>query len=245
MPLVNKLCLLLFLLLSITSCTKKVQHIARHDYVNFNIDNNLAEEDAKINEILKPYQTEIDSKINETIGKLTETMEKNSPSSTLCNFVADAVFEQFNHESNQKIDLFISNYGGIRTNSFAKGDITVADIFDIMPFDNTISILNIKHNELKKFLDDNAKNGGWPISLGTSYFIKDSLASDIIINNGPLSEKTYRLALPDYVANRNTDNELYKVVTREDTGILVRDLMIRYVKRLKTISPDYTKRIKR
>jgi 2',3'-cyclic-nucleotide 2'-phosphodiesterase (5'-nucleotidase family) len=236
--------LYLSLFIALVGCTKKVQHFAKFQATNYNIGDKNAAEDSTVSRILRPYRAELSQKMDLVIGKLDEDMEKERPSSALTNFVADAVFEQYNEVNEKKLDVFISNYGGIRSNSFAKGDIIVSDIFELMPFENTLVVLECNEKVLKKLLDKIAHGGGWPISKNSSFIIKDSVANSIVINNEKLTSKTYRIGLPDYIANGGDGSDILKNLPRVETNILIRNLMIDHVKRLKNIVADRTPRIK-
>jgi 2',3'-cyclic-nucleotide 2'-phosphodiesterase (5'-nucleotidase family) len=232
------------LFIALIGCTKKVQHFAKFQATNYNIGDKNASEDSTVSKILRPYREELSQKMDLVIGKLDEDMQKERPSSSLTNFVADAVFEQYNEVNNKKLDVFISNYGGIRSNTFAKGDIIVSDIFELMPFENTLVVLECNETVLKRFLDKIAHSGGWPLSKNSSFIIKDSVATSIIINNERLTPRTYRIGLPDYVANGGDGSDLLKNLPRIETNLLIRNLMIDHVKRVKNIAADRTQRIK-
>ena len=237
---------LLFLGLLYFGCTSKVQHLANMEQDNLRMDEYYQVEDPTIVSLIEPYKSKIDGIMDEKIGILSAPMEKGKPHSTLTNFMADMILEGAAPYLDQPIDLAIQNYGGVRINSIGKGDITIRNIYELMPFENTLVILEIKGKDLKIILDRIAKYGGWPISTGSSFMIRDStFASNIIINYEPFDEaKSYVLALPDYVANGGDNVETTTDIIRTDTGILIRDLIIAAIRKRKYIDPDNTIRIK-
>ena len=63
------------------------------------------------------------------------------------------------------------------------------------------------------------------------YVLQQGRAKQLKIHGKPIqAEATYRIALPDYVANGGNDCDFLKDIPREDTGQLVRDLLIDEVK---------------
>jgi 2',3'-cyclic-nucleotide 2'-phosphodiesterase (5'-nucleotidase family) len=239
----------IFLLIStilLISCQKKIQHFVKSEYQYHRFDNKINTEDKEIKAIIEPYKTKLDKQMNEVIGELDVEMIKAKPSSNLTNFVADAVRNQFEKETGEKLDVVILNYGGIRLNSWAAGEIRIGEIFEIMPFENMLVIIHVNGSELLPLLNKIAKNDGWPISEGSGFEIKDSIASNIIINKKVLNhDNIYAVGVPDYIANGGDNMEELKKLKKSDTGLLLRELMIRYIKENKKIVSNNEERIKK
>jgi 2',3'-cyclic-nucleotide 2'-phosphodiesterase (5'-nucleotidase family) len=236
----------LAIVLTLVSCQRKIQHFAHENNFYHKIDNNQSQVDSAVYKIIKPYKSQLDIKMTEIIGLNTTEMVKAKPSSTLTNFIADATISSYEKKSGKHLDAVMMNYGGIRLNSFGAGDILVGEIFEIMPFENYLVILQMKGSNVKQLLNKIASAGGWPISKGSGFTIKDSMATDIVIDNLPFDEtKTYFIGLPDYVANGGDDMSFLKGLPREDTGILLRELIMQYVKDKKKIEADQSMRIKK
>ncbi|MFN8316800.1 MAG: 5'-nucleotidase [Chitinophagales bacterium] len=108
------------------------------------------------------------------------------------------------------------NLGGIRQPQLPAGNVTLGNIFELMPFDNMIVLLVLDGKTTKQFLDIMAASGGLPIS-GVRYTISNETATAISFNGVPFDEnKTYTLAISDYLANggdkldflKNSNNNL-------------------------------------
>jgi 2',3'-cyclic-nucleotide 2'-phosphodiesterase (5'-nucleotidase family) len=183
--------------------------------------------------------------MNIVIGQSEAELVKGKPSSTLTNFFADAFAEGSKHVTKTDIDFAISNYGGIRVNALAKGDITIGKVYELMPFDNLLAIAIADSAGIHMLCDRIARYGGWPVSKELNFIIEDSVASNITVKGYPLSSaKKYEFALPDYVANGGDDCYFLKNYSIKFTQYMIRDILIEEIKRRKFVLEDSSARIK-
>ncbi len=228
-----------------TSCQKQIQQFAyERNYYN-RLENKQKDIDSSVYKIILPYKVKLDVKMNEVIGFNKYEMVKSKPASSLTNFITDATKEEYERATGKHLDVFIMNYGGIRLNSFGPGDVLIGEVFEIVPFENLLVVVQMKAQEVKLLFNKMAKSQGWPISKGSGFAIRDSMADDIIINYAALdTTKIYSIGLPDYVANGGDDTYFLKSLPREETGLLIRNLIIQYIKEKKILEGDESKRIK-
>ncbi len=219
----------LFILLS--SC--KTYYTVDNTKSSFNkIDKKLDSKDCSdIDNIIAPYKDKLSKKMNEVLG-YSDGLTKNQPESTLGNWIADAIVSGAERISSVKVDFAIQNYGGVRIKDLAEGEITLGKIYELMPFNNYVVILEAGGATTKQLLDIMASRGGWPISKSVHYKIMDDKAIDIMIKGKPFDEsKTYTIALPDYIANGGDKCYFLKNAKRIDTDqVLIRDLLAEEVK---------------
>ncbi len=190
--------------------------------------------DTSIINYIKPYKQIIDKEMQKKIAFSEFEIDTEVPDGPLNQIVADNVFTEttiyVKNNNLEPIDMVLLNYGGLRK-SLPKGDITVGNVFELMPFDNTIAIATFTGetmNELFTFLA--AKNEGHPIS-NTSFTINNKIAENIIVNGKKLDlSKTYRVATSDYLIGCN-DGMLFfkKAIKIELLPILVRDAIIHQI----------------
>lgn len=184
-----------------------------------------------LDSIIAPYKAQLDAQMGVVIGKAAQTLSKQKPESTLGNWMAEAVLRQAQKQSRKPIDFSVQNYGGIRIPELAAGDIAVGKIYELMPFDNALVIAEVSGSVVQQFLDVMAADGGWPITASVRYVIKDNKATQVSINGLALKEdKTYTIALPDYIANGNSDCDFLIDTKKNYTADLIRDLLIADVK---------------
>lgn len=167
--------------------------------------------------------------MNKVIGFATTTMYKKQPESVLGNFMADCMQQMSSKKYGRPVDIGFMNQGGIRS-AINKGNITVGNIYELMPFDNLVVLQEMSGAVLEKFIQHIAADGGWPISAGSSFIIKDKKAINIIINGKPLDiNTTYLTANTDYVANGGSNASMLKIIPQQNKGYLMRDALIDYI----------------
>ncbi len=190
------------------------------------------ESDDEVNHLLAPYRQKMNAKMDKEIGYLDTILIKERPESSIGNWLADMLLEEAQRNSPDSIDFAVQNYGGIRVTSLASGPITIGDVYEVMPFDNMISILTADGRGVQEFMDHMAKGRGWPISRGIQYKIKNGKAIEVMSNGRVLEPyKTYRFAVPDYIAGGGSGSFFLKRHQRQDLNLLIRDAFITHIMR--------------
>lgn len=190
--------------------------------------------DSLINAQILPFKNEIDEQMNKIIGYTDKDLNVNKPESDLSNLLADILQmnakEFVNREHADSLSLFsLINIKGIRA-SIQKGDIAVRNIFEVMPFENEIVILELSGDTIIKFFNFLAQTEGDGLS-GARLVISNNRAKEIEINNLKIDTAlNYYLATSDYLAN---GGDHYSMITspikRMNTGVKIREAMIEYV----------------
>ena len=237
--------LLIFLLLG-ASCASKPLYIHQQPSKQYEVTQQQPQ-DSNLVKWLQPYKKGVDTQMQVIVGHTDIPLTKAQPESTLGNFVADAQLV-YGRIIDPKVDAAVSNYGGIRLAYIEPGPITRGKVYELMPFDNMLTIAEVPGTVLKQFCDFMASKKGWPVS-GLSFTIKDKIATDIMIGGVPLNEhRFYKLAISDYIA-RGGDNCDFLVGCRKRfTSIFIRDAMMAYITELekasKPLHPSIENRIR-
>jgi len=244
-PMKNLVMLLVLTLLGM-SCSKQV-YVADIDTSNYRI-GKWHKSDSDLDAMIAPYKSQLDDQMNAVIAYNPAKMPKQRPSSALGNWFADILEEEASKIYGVEVDFAVQNYGGLRVPALNKGDVTVGSIYELMPFDNTLVVLELDGKTTKKLLDRIAAKGGWPVSRGLSFKIKKDKAKDIMIGGNPFdSRKNYTVALPDYIANGGDQCFFLKDGPRKDNKAMLRDIVIDHLKAKKgdamTITQDANRRI--
>ncbi len=216
------------LILSTISCGKVFQ-LADASEHRYEI-TELIPPDSSINALILPYKMQLDSLMDVVIGNSDKAITKGKPESTLGNWMTDIMFEEATKRSSRSVDFAIQNYGGIRVPSLDAGPITVREIYEIMPFDNELVIIEAKGLVINRLFERIAKSGGWPISDQVRLMIKDDKIESLYINGQTVDPtKDYRFALPDYIANGGDGSDYLINQNRENLGVRIRDLLIEHL----------------
>lgn len=214
------------------SCSPKIWHKTAISSSNTRINESASSVDSSLVRLILPYRVEQENKMNSKVGENESKLEKGKPESTLTNWLSDIVEESVKLKTADNIDGTLMNYGGIRSNYLAKGDVTLGNVFELMPFDNLVVVLRITGTQLSVFCDHVAVSGGWPVSKSVRFTIKDKKANNITIKGEPLvADKIYRICVPDYIANGGDDCDFLKSISQTTHKYLLRDAILDGIKR--------------
>lgn len=232
-----------FVVVTLISCQRYI-HTADVTHRKYQIESASYPVHTGIAAMIEPYKLGVDSVMNEVIGYNDVELLKGKPSSTLTNWFTDALHEATQNLVTDKIDFTIQNYGGIRVPSLAAGNVTIGSIYELMPFDNLMVLVPMSGHVCQQLLDQLAESGGWPVSKDVRFKIYYGKATDVTIGGVPLdTNRTYTVAMPDYVANGGDNLSFLKDLPTNTTRALVRDLIIDHLRRHKRIVIDPSPRI--
>lgn len=204
--------------------------------------------DSSLYYLMQPYRDSVNSNMSEVVTVTTQSLTKKQPEGSLGNFIADAMLHMGKLAFNMPVDAAITNSGGLRIDEIAAGPVTKGRIYELLPFDNILTLQQLKGSTLKEFLNLAAENGGWPVA-GITMVIKDKKATNITINGQPLADdKMYNIILNDYLANGGDNATMLKEIPQINTGYLLRNVLFDYIKKLKlegkTISANIEQRVR-
>ena len=167
------------------------------------------------------------------------------------NLITDAFLD---NQLGQSPDLAMTNSGGIRS-SFGKGNVTMADVLTVLPFTNYVAVFNATGNDLLEILErcfagKDRSTGRVVVSspqfsgLEVVYNPKApeySRVKSVLIQKKPL-EKTriYKIVTNDFVAK---GGDAIMNETAFTTGSDISQVVMDYLKKVKTIDPKLENRI--
>jgi 2',3'-cyclic-nucleotide 2'-phosphodiesterase (5'-nucleotidase family) len=181
------------------------------------------------------YKIGLDSVMEKEIGIVEKTLTKKPIESTLGNWMCDAMMWYSIHKLKATPDFAITNYGGIRIQALEKGPLKLKKIFELMPFDNTLTIASLKGDVVISLLRSTTRGAGQPCSQELRYEIsRDSAVSIIWIKNEVLDpSKTYKVLLTDYMMTGGDNLSMLKGLPNESYPDLLRNALLDYCKYLK------------
>jgi 2',3'-cyclic-nucleotide 2'-phosphodiesterase (5'-nucleotidase family) len=193
-------------------------------------------EDRAVAEMLRPFRDSIAAMVEKPIFQNPARVSSaglEDGDTPLGNFVADAILEATG------ADIAIINSGGIRA-PLPQGPVTVGDVYNVLPFDNTIVIVAMKGWRVRELFDFVARRlgkRGFAQIAGAEFVIRRGRASGIKVSGRPLdSNRTYRVATIDYLYTGGDGYTMFEKAGPADrTEILTRDAAIDFLRR----HPDY------
>lgn len=184
-------------------------------------------EDETVKAIVEKYQAELDAEMEVVIGQAANDIAWSSPlvrtkESPLGNLAADALRDYCD------ADIAIQNGGGVRAGLTA-GDVTVGDIFAMLPFDNKVTLVEVTGQTVWDALENGisgypATDGRFPQISGLSYTFDgakpagERLISVTMEDGTPLDLNAwYKLACNDFMCGGGDGYTMLNVLN-PDTG---------------------------
>ena len=187
-------------------------------------------EDSLAEATIVPYREQMADEMNVVIGHSNQRLIEGEVESLLGNFVTDAILEQSRLHYPGEVHMSIVNNGGLRA-PIPQGDIKLSTIYELMPFENFLYILELDGPQTKSMFDLLAKTKRLAVA-NSVVLVENDQASKIFIAGAPFDiNKRYRIAVSDYLANGGGGMDFFEqaqVVQKSD--IKIRDLIIDHVK---------------
>ncbi|RAJ17112.1 5'-nucleotidase C-terminal domain-containing protein [Olleya aquimaris] len=228
----------------ITSCKHEPYSLSKIEGEQININDSLVLDEA-IDNYIKPYRESINKDMEAVLSYAPETYSKTDGefNTAIGNLMADAVFEQSNpiykKRTGNNIDMVLLNHGGIRA-IISKGNITTRTAFEVMPFENSIVVVELKGQQVDSltYYLSKAKRAhpihGLKLTLDKDFNIKEALINGEQIKK----DKVYHVATNDYLYNGGDRMRFFQV--NDSVHVLdykIRNALLDYFKKVDTIKP--------
>ncbi len=193
-------------------------------------------------------------------------VEDRGGESTLGNLVGDALLAKV-RDTPAGADIGVTNPGGLRTDLLyagtggtnADGVITYAEANSVLPFANTLATVTLSGASFKKLLEQQWQrnaDGTVPsrayLQLGLSKNVRYTFDStlpegnritSVTVNGETLDPaKSYKVAVPSFLATGGDNFRAFTEGTSVDTGLLDYEAWIDYLKANAPVSPDFARR---
>ncbi|ADV42277.1 5'-nucleotidase C-terminal domain-containing protein [Bacteroides helcogenes] len=204
-----------------------------------------AKPDAEAMALLAPYKAKVDSVMYHVVGTAEISMDRSRPESLLSNLIADVLRESATVVLGKPADMGMVNIGGIRS-SLTEGIITTENIYEILPFENSLCVLTMKGSVLKQLFENIAARGGEGVSGIRLRISKDGKLLQGSIGGKPVEEdKTYTVATVDYLADGNDGMIAFPQADKRECpeGATLRGLFMKYVENRAEAGKKVTSRI--
>lgn len=194
------------------------------------IDNGITPDAAAL-QLIAPYSVGVDSLMNIVLGQAEMSMDRGRPESPLGNLISEVLRLSAVKAIGKTADIGIVNVGGMRRELEA-GNITMAEAYEILPFENSLCVLTMTGKQVAKVLGNLSVRGGEGVSGLRMTIDGKGGYSDVTIGGQPFDEsKTYTIATIDYLCEGN--DGMTGLLDFEDKvcpeGMTLRGLFIEYV----------------
>jgi 5'-nucleotidase len=193
-------------------------------------------------------------------------VEDRGGESTLGNLVGDSLLAKV-EDTPAGADIGVTNPGGLRTDLLYAGTggtntdgvITYAEANSVLPFANTLATVTLTGASFTKVLEQQWQrntDGSVPtrayLQLGLSRNVhytfdlslpKGSRITSVTVNGTPLDPaRSYKVAVPSFLATGGDNFRAFKEGTSVDTGLLDYEAWIDYLRANAPVSPDFARR---
>lgn len=214
--------------------------------------------DPEIAKMVEEITAQVDEKMKEVISSTDQKLVGDrqfirSQETNLGNLITDAMYQKTQGIAGHEADVVLTNSGGIRAD-INEGEITKLDLYNVLPFGNTLTTFDVTGAELKAALE----NGVSKISEGAGRFPQISGMSfkydvtkpagervtEVLVGGEALDEgATYKLATNSFVAAGGDGYAMFKDKDAFNTGYTVYDVVEEYLKAQEAINPQVEDRI--
>lgn len=194
--------------------------------------NSEVKEAEQIDSIITPYRIKLDSIMSEVIGYAAHDLTvKGQYESTLGTFVTNLMLTQSISSFDRKVDVAMMNHkGGLRA-SINNGPITLGEIFEVMPFENEVVLLEIPGHlllEVIQFIYETKNTMIWPVSF---YITGSGIENVLVAGKEIVPDQNYTLAISDYQANGGEGFYMLKPLKRlEVNPVKLRDMIAQEIR---------------
>lgn len=196
-------------------------------------------DDPAVEKMLEVYAPKVRA-LNEVIGKLSGDLKKSGiGAGTMGNFVVDALRDRAQVKTGQPVLLAITNSGGLRKNAIAEGDLTVGDIFELLPFENALVTVDLTGEQLRQFLNVVVKERDAQSGALITFRTNDKNENEMLaVKLGTAGNEveidpnaTYTIATIDYLVKRGGDYKILQAGKNlRPLNLTMRDAVLDYVR---------------
>jgi 2',3'-cyclic-nucleotide 2'-phosphodiesterase (5'-nucleotidase family) len=217
----------------VAACQLETKHPSSDYSSRQSIDSTL-QFNSDAEKLISSYKQQLDVEMNKVIG-YADTILSNEGKfgeSSLGNFVADLMLYQARKRYKDTVHFALINArGGLRV-PINQGDITVGDIFELMPFDNEMLIIKIKGDELFNVFHHSAKKGV-NVFAPASFIVRNNMADSIRLDSTFIQvDSIYNVAISDYLANGGGGFDFLMDNPQTELNIMLRDMILLHIKEL-------------
>lgn len=237
-------CLLLFV-----SCKQSEQQLTKITAKNIAIDSTL-QSSATIDSLVAPYKRKLIAEMETVLcfAPVNFTKQTFGLQTNLGNLMADLCMDianpMFIEKTGKKIDFTMFNNGGLRA-PISKGNVTLENAFQLMPFDNEFVVVELSGDkiiELVQYISKNKK--AHPVSKDFALTLSKDDFQLVIKGEKFDKNKTYFVLTSDYLQGGGDKMYFFKdPIQLIKLDYKVRDGIIDYFKKTDTLKATIDKRV--
>jgi len=207
--------------------------------------------DPEVEAIVDYYEAEIADVLNEVVGETTTDITRDScHESAMGDWVTDIMraYDADGDPTTVDIDFAFTNSGGLRAN-IDSGEIIYGEVFETIPFDNTLVLATVNGEELKAVLEEGVGPGdrycggtlehgiiqvsGLKFNWDSSQSAYNRVSNVRYYDDSPVdlgTEATYTIAVNDFIASGADDYPTLPTLPQINTYEIIREIVADWVR---------------
>ena len=196
--------------------------------------------DAATVEVFASYEESVGPVLSEKVGVATAEFDHELPNVTALGlWTCEVMAEQAGTE------IGLQNGGGLRRSLYA-GDITMGDMYEIMPYDNQLVKMELPGKDLKVAIENGLLNpdvrdgsfSGLKVVYDSTAEFGSRLVSITLLDGTPIEDdKLYTVATNDFILTGGDKYDFSNAQNVVDTFVPIRDVMVEAIKKTGSITP--------
>lgn len=196
--------------------------------------------DAATQTVFEEYEVKLAPVLNEKVGVAGAEFDHGGPNvSPLGLWTCEVMAEKAG------TDIAVQNGGGLRRPLYL-GDITMGDLYEVMPYDNQLVKMELPGKDLKAVIENGLLNpdigdgsfSGLRVVYDSQAEFGSRLVSLTLLDGTPVEDdKYYTVATNDFVFTGGDKYDFSNAKNAVDTFVPIRDVMVDAIKTAGTISP--------
>ncbi|MDM8534440.1 5'-nucleotidase C-terminal domain-containing protein [Clostridiaceae bacterium HSG29] len=199
--------------------------------------------DAEAEAVYNEYYEKLSPILNEKVGIANGEFTHNRDSanvSILGQWVCEVMADKAG------TDIGIQNGGGLRR-TLLDGNITMGDMYEIMPYDNTLVKFELPGKDLKLVIDHGIMNpditdgsySGLKVVYDPNAEFENRLVDLTLADGTPIEdEKLYSVVANDFMFTGGDKYDFSNAINDVDTYVPIRDSLVEAIRAAGTITPD-------
>jgi 2',3'-cyclic-nucleotide 2'-phosphodiesterase (5'-nucleotidase family) len=195
-------------------------------------------DDPEVLKIIAPYSEKV-RELTKVIGRLEGGLNRTGAGAgSLGNFVTNGMAWQAQQKLGKPVALAIMNAGGLRKSEIAAGELRASDIFELLPFENAVVVIDVNGVQLEQLLHIVTRDAQAGARIWFKYNDRDRpefISGKLVDDNGKEWQidpnKVYTIVTVDYLLHLKSG--AYAILQEGKStplNITIRDSIMNYVK---------------
>ncbi|MBQ7529403.1 bifunctional metallophosphatase/5'-nucleotidase [bacterium] len=201
--------------------------------------------DPEIQAIADQYNAKVRPLMEQVVGKMEGTLSKECPAGLLDSTLGNVICDALRTESGA--DIAVYNYGGIRIESLASGEVKLDSVFRLLPFDDPTVVVKMKGSDIWELMEQMVNSNVGPLQtsgLEVVCNMDTKTVTSVKVGGKDLDrEAYYMVATTEFLAK---GGDSYKALGKGEIVKLLditRDIFVKYFKDKGTVSVPATGRV--